>query len=106
MLANSPPTRGDSKLDILATNFDSNIKSLSSHQALENEAGVKSDHSILLIENEFEHIHQFTKICYSSRKTDEEARSSFLNKFTEINWENLIGDTACPSEMTVRLHNK
>ena len=45
--ARSPPTRIDSKIDLLLTNFNSCIKEAASLQPLSNEDGQLSDHNVV-----------------------------------------------------------
>ena len=105
-LADSPPTRGDAKLDQILTKFDGNIANHSVNTFLQSDGGCKSDHTTLLTECKFEHIHDFEWVRYKTRMLTEEGKERFTMFFTGIDWQKLLEETTCPHESTQILHDK
>ena len=72
---------------------------------LENDAGCQSDHGILEGHNSMKHCHNFTWINYQTRDQQKENFKRFGRLYCAVDWEAVIGNTTCPSEMTERLHS-
>ena len=105
-LADTPPTRGDARLDIALTNFNDQISSSSANTYLTSNTGQKSDHATLLIECQLTHTHQFKWVRYKTRIVSDEAKERFTGFFSAIDWEKTIGNITCPHESTRVLHEK
>ena len=102
--ADSPPTRNNERLDTAHTNVNEHIISCTSEAPLENDAGTQSDHLLLLFEVSIPHIHSFEWVKYRTRDMKEKNKEAFNKEFIAVDWEGLLSNITCPSEMTEALH--
>ena len=72
IMEDMPATRGDARLDLLATNFGEELTSISRTDRLETVEGIESDHDLVTVDLELSHAHRFTKIKISSRPYTQE----------------------------------
>ena len=59
-----------------------------------------------MIEAALGNTHEFEWVKYTTRIITEEGRNRFVSFLTNIDWEQLMGDSICPDINTDRLHNK
>ena len=67
VLSDCPSTRGEAKLDLVATNFETEIDSLITMPPLVSYVGKKSDHSILVACASFRNSDRFKKSVFWKR---------------------------------------
>ena len=73
----TPPTRSSVCLDLVAANFKEEITEVNVIGKLETEDGIESDHSIISVQAQLAHSHQYTKIKISSRPHTSEEEEEF-----------------------------
>ena len=103
---NTPPTRGDERLDLIYLNDDSCGFECWAVPPLENDVGDQSDHLTLNASLTFPHHHEFSWNTYRTRDMTAANHEKFIKAYTAINWEEMIGDTDDPSAMVIRMQNK
>ena len=102
----TPPTRGDERLDLIYLNDDSRGFECLAIPPLENDVGGQSDHLTLNAALTFPHHHEFTWVTYRTRDMRAANHVKFIQAYSAIDWEAMIGDMDDPSEMVVRMQNK
>ena len=95
----SPPTRMGSRLDLISTNFNSELKEVYLSSPLESSTSV-SDHDVLVTEYVIKHNHRFKLVKYQTRSYTKKAESAFLEEIKEIKWEERFGNIKCASALT------
>ena len=101
-ILDSPPTRGTSRLDLVATTIPNCMVTVV--PPLVSDAGCASDHSIVVVETKIVHTHQFTYNKFYTRDINTQSRAEFSRDFNSIDWEQKIGRIESPTEMTEVLH--
>ena len=102
----SPPTRNGERFDRIYTNEQTDEEDTATTPPLEAIGGARSDHDILSTSVKLTHNHHFEWVRYRTRDMREKNHELFAKEITSIEWERLIGNTECPSEMTVRVQSK
>ena len=86
-LIDTPPTRGDQKLDKIFVNFKSQIFESGVLKPLENEHGVRSDHAVIYVSARLKRVESFKWIKYTYKKYSEEAANKFKQWVMLHDWE-------------------
>ena len=97
----SPPTRGDSVLDVAISNIAEEITSTKIRQPLEgNGGGAVSDHCFLHFQAFLKHSHEFTKTTHKYRPMPIPAVQEAAEKISKIVWEDIL-PTMCDPDLYV-----
>ena len=96
-IVNTPPTRGDIKLDLCLSYFGDEIAETFVTSPLSNKNGIFSDHAVLVLEDRMLRTHQFNWVRYRSRVVIPEGKSRFMNFLTNVNWEKEMSHMIPPS---------
>ena len=102
---NTPATRNGAFLDEIYTNLWEGVVDCKAQPPLQNEIGGASDHLTLLTEIMVPKGHPFDWITYYARDMRKEDKKKFIEEYCKIDWENLIGNTDCPDQMTKIFHS-
>ena len=100
----SPPTRENARLDLIATNLHEHVQRTYTCDPLQNEISV-SDHKPLISEFVLPHAHAFTIIKYTTRKYTRKKEEEFITELNETSWDDLYA-APTSSAKTLILHNK
>ena len=101
----TPPTRKNSTLDILATNFNSFVKTAIVTHPLEGEKdGVKSDHKIIITEALLPRPKAFTWEVHEYLQITQAGTDKFTTKLNELNWSQLRAAWPDQNKMTEIFH--
>ena len=95
-------TRGDSRLDLCATNFPSEIRSVTNHPPLTSEEGTPSDHRLIGFVCDLKHTNHFEWVRFSSRKITDAAREEYDKRMRDFRWDMLEGT---PDDIANQLHH-
>ena len=90
ILTNTPPTRNGVMLDLVATNYDSEIVSSYSIPPLLTEDMRASDHEILIIEAKLNHVHMFENKNIRVRPRTKKGEAMFHEKITKFDWTDFL----------------
>ena len=82
----TPPTRGPERLDIAVTNMRTETKLTRTRDPLCNDNGIESDHGLLVVGCSLKHVHQFTKIKYTTKEFSQENKDLFNEEFAKVDW--------------------
>ena len=93
---NFEPTRGNACLDILFSNVDLNP---TMWPPLVNQAGVPSDHSVLILAGEVPAVRNFVWKKKTTRKHTEQAVNSFGRALREVDWSRVLPPTSSADQM-------
>ena len=95
----SPPTRGWARLDVVAANFEKDLK-VEVLKPLESVRGADSDHGVLYVQAELSGHHHFTKSYIFRRKMNAKNIAAFRNKMIMTDWNQIA--TGRPNQTTER----
>ena len=87
--ADGGATRGASCLDLCATNFHNEIRSVTNHPPLTSEEGTPSDHRLVAFVCDLKHTHHFEWIHFSSRQVTDSAREEYDRRIRAFDWDKL-----------------
>ena len=93
----TPPTGSSVCLDLIAANFKEDIMEVNVIGKLETVDGIESDHSIISVQAQLAHSHQYTKIKISLRHHTSEGEEEFGRLLLQEDWSLCMGK--CPSEL-------
>ena len=102
----SPPTRNDAHLDIILTNTADAVREIGTARPLESSTGIESDHEVLHARCQFEDNHVFEWVEYKTRVVTQEGKDRFAGFLTNVNWEEEMSSTICPTESVEILQKK
>ena len=99
----SPPTRGDAKLDIAACNFGGSIAAMTLSAPLETDDGQsRSDHMFLSYDFALKHKHDFRWVKYRVRTITDRSIQEYDEAMRKADWATRDGESA--QQTTERLH--
>ena len=87
----TPPTRKDRRLDLIATNFNEEFKEAKALPPLEDEQGSCSDHLLLYTSASLSHAHQFTIKKFKTRSYKKGSKEAFEADLRSVDWGPLLG---------------
>ena len=90
LVADSPPTRHDRKIDLLITNFNRSFKSSSSLEPLSNEKGTLSDHNLMFYQAELPRKRLAKWVTIKRRKYTPEGEAAFGEWIGSKDWLNVL----------------
>ena len=105
-IVNSPPTRGDAKLDLMATNFESDIEAVSLYSPLHTEDGKTSDHGVLIVKASLCQSDRFTTRRIQVRPRTKRGEDIFRSLISSNDWDGTFAGLESVDEMVEALKEK
>ena len=95
-LIDSPPTRGNVRLDQTASNIADFIVDSTAEPPLESDQGTRSNHMSILIKARIPRVHHFTKTKLKYQPITEAGKEDFIRAVSLTDWSDVFVE--CPSK--------